>query len=91
MTTVAPTLHMNGTLFEHFRKHLTEAAEHLLRAQESLKQVAPHRRDYYVKEGGGEPEFAAAQAAHEWRLTRIEQALRSVEGLHIALVNQTEG
>lgn len=83
-----PTIHMNGTPYETFAKHLGDAATHLRRAHASLAQIKPHMRDFYVKEGGGQTEFAIASEAHRWRIQRIEQTLDSVMGLHLALSQQ---
>lgn len=86
--TVAPTIHMNGTPVDHFKKHLSDAAMHLRRAQESLKQTAPHMRDYYVKPDGGQSDFEVACVDHGWRMMRIDQVLDSIHGLQMAIYEQ---
>jgi hypothetical protein len=74
-TLVLPLVHSNGTSRSELVQLRTELVGTLLAAEERLRAMAPHERDYYLESG----RFHKAVAQHQRRVTSLHKLLKEIE------------
>lgn len=72
----APLVHLNGTSKESLLEVRETAYGALYAAYEALRQVAPHKRDYYPL---GDDAWNAAVQQHEERQRAVDGVMRGIE------------
>ncbi len=80
-----PTIHLNGTSKESFRKDLGNAHESIRNAIDALLAMAPHGRDYYVQ---GPDAYGVARREHEARIEKLSSVRDEVLAIWNAIEEQ---
>jgi len=80
-----PTISLNGSPADRLMENTRNAQDALRKAQEALSAVYPNARDYQ-----GWDEFYVAQKEHEARAAAVQQILRDLSELAIAISDQQD-
>lgn len=80
-----PTLHLNGSGYDHLWALHAEANGALRNALNNLAEAAPHGRDFYVQ---GDDAFSKARAQHENRMDRIRSVMAEIDAIMENLYDQ---
>lgn len=80
-----PTIHLNGTSAGELVNQLKDAFTAVRKAADTLKQAAPHPRDYYVQ---NERAYALAREQHIQRLTSLEGVASDLERIAVGIQDQ---
>lgn len=80
-----PTIHLNGTSKQSLIDGYCDAYDALNNAYEVLKQTAPNGRDFYPQ---GPEAFKAADNEHMARLRKIDEVLKELQTLSMAIDEQ---
>lgn len=80
-----PSVHLNGTGKVNLLSELEEAHNALLVADQKLRQVTVHGRDYYVQ---GPAAYTQARTEMDARLAALETLMHDVREMHLAIQKQ---
>lgn len=80
-----PSVHLNGTGKANLLSELEEAHNALLVADQKLRQVTVHGRDYYVQ---GPSAYAQAREEMDRRILALDQIMRDMRALHAGVQGQ---
>jgi hypothetical protein len=87
MNITTPIVHMNGTSRDALVEMRCEVYHKLNDAYDALKQMAPHGRDYYIKENGNTA-LVCAQRLHMKRLKVIHDLQEEISAEAIEIQAQ---
>lgn len=80
-----PSVHLNGTGKASLLAELEEAHNALLVADQKLRQVTVHGRDYYVQ---GANAYGQAREEMDRRLAALDQLMKDVREMHAGIQSQ---
>ena len=75
---IFPTVHLNGTSKKDLLRSIEEAHSQIREAINSMADVAPNARDYYVQGGGA---YKIARIGHCERVQKLLDVKKDLEAL----------
>jgi len=82
---VIPTVHLNGTGQEGLEKQVKAALTAVREAQDKLRAMMPHGRDYYVQAEGS---TAKARSDHYDRIVLVASVEEDLTAIYLGIVDQ---